>query len=76
MFRSGPASITIGGDAGGGGSDLEYQVFGALGYKITKNIALQGGWRYLDVDYRNNSSGFLYDVTVSGVAFGATFKFR
>ena len=70
------ASIAIGGDAGGGGSSLDYQVFGALGFKITKNIALQGGWRYLDVDYGNNNSGFLYDVTVSGVAFGATFNFR
>ena len=52
------------------------QSFSELGFKVKKNVILQAGWRYLDVHYRNNNPGFLYDVAQSGVAFGATIYFK
>jgi hypothetical protein len=54
----------------------DYQVLGVLGYKIKRSIILQADWRYLDVNYRNNDSGYLFDVAQSGGAVGATFYFK
>jgi hypothetical protein len=76
MLLSPKASVTIAGDAGGGGASPDYQVLGLLGFKVKKNVILQAGWRYLDVHYRNSGSGFLYDVAQSGVALGATIYFK
>ena len=76
MLLSPKASITIAGDAGGGGASPDYQVVGLLGFKVKKNIILQAGWRYLDVHYRNSGSGFLYDVAQSGAAVGAAIYFK
>jgi hypothetical protein len=76
MLLSPKASVTIAGDAGGGGASPDYQVVGLLGFKVKKNIILQAGWRYLDVHYRNSSSGYLYDVAQSGAAIGATIFFK
>jgi len=70
------ASIVILGDAGGGQAALDYQVAGLLNFKVKKNLSLFGGWRYFDVDYRNNSNLFLYNMTVSGVGLGAVFAFK
>jgi hypothetical protein len=72
MLLSPKASVTIAGDAGGGGASADYQVLGLLGFKVEKNVILQAGWRYLDVHYRNGGSGFLYDMAQSGATFGAT----
>lgn len=76
MILSPKASITILGDAGGGGASPDYQVAGLLGLKVKKNLTLQAGWRYLYVHYRNSSHLFLYDVAESGVGFGAIFHFK
>jgi hypothetical protein len=48
-------SVSIGGDVGGWntGSVLDYQIVGALGYRIKPAVVLQAGYRYLAVDYRN-----------------------
>jgi hypothetical protein len=76
LVLSPKASITVLGDAGGGQASQDYQVAGLLNFKVKKNITLFGGWRYLDVDYRNNSNLFLYNMTVSGVGLGAAFWFK
>ncbi|HTF63800.1 MAG TPA: hypothetical protein VK638_14005 [Edaphobacter sp.] len=76
MLLSPKASITIAGDAGGGGASPDYQVLGLLGFKVKNNVILQAGWRYLDVHYRNSGSAFLYDVAQSGAAIGATIYFK
>ena len=76
MPLSPKASITVLGDAGKGGALQDYQIAGLLNYKIKKNLTLFGGWRYLDVDYRNNNKLFLYNMTVSGVGLGAVFWFK
>jgi hypothetical protein len=68
--------VTIAGDVGGWGtgSQLEYQVVGALGYRIKPAVVLQVGYRYLDVDYR--SGGSIIDMATSGVIIGATFMLK
>jgi len=71
------AAITIAGDAGGGGSSLDYQVAGVLGYRICRLAVLDLGWRYLYVNYATNppKSG-LFDVHESGALLGVTFNLK
>lgn len=54
-------------DIGGFGvsSDLAWQVYAALGYKLTKRTTLELGYKYMAVDY--TSDGFTNDVRTSGV---------
>jgi hypothetical protein len=68
--------VTIAGDVGGwgAGSQLDYQIAGALGYRIKPSVVLQVGYRYLDVDYR--SGGSIIDMATSGVVIGATFTLK
>lgn len=68
------ASVTILGDAGGGGANLDYQVAGLLNYKIKPKWNLFGGWRYLDVDYQSSSA--VNDVNQSGLIFGITYVIK
>jgi len=71
------ASATIFGDAGGGSARLDYQVGGALGYKVSRRWVLLVGYRYLSVDYRpHGNAQFVYDVEMPGVAVGATFNIK
>jgi hypothetical protein len=68
--------VTVGGDVGGWGtgSQLDYQVAGALGYRIKTAWTLQAGYRYLAVNYR--SGGFLYNVFSPGALFGVTIDLK
>jgi hypothetical protein len=68
--------VTIGGDVGGwgAGSQLDYQFAGLLGFKLKPKLALQMGYRYLHVDYRNGST--IYDTTTSGALLGLSFKVK
>ena len=45
-----------------------------LNYQFKPKWTLQGGWRYLTVHYGNN--GDLFNGTIQGIAFGATYKFK
>jgi hypothetical protein len=76
LLLSPKVSISIIGDAGGGGANSDYEIAGLLGLKVKKNIELKAGWRYLDVDYRNSSNQYLYNVASSGLLLGATFNFK
>jgi hypothetical protein len=67
--------ITVLGDAGAGGANLDYHVLGALGYELKPRIIMQLGWRYLDVNYRSRSS-FVYDTATSGLIIGTTFNLK
>jgi len=69
------AAVTIAGDAGGGGANLDYQVIGLLTYQLTKHLGLGLGWRYLDVDYRQSNHQFIWDVAQSGALAGLYFNF-
>lgn len=66
--------LTILGDAGAGGANTDYQVAGLIGWKL-KKFTLQGGWRYLSVNYRP-TGGFVYDMNTSGLIFGATIPLK
>jgi len=69
--------VTIGGDVGGWGigSQIDYQAFGLLGYRIKPALVLQAGYRYLYFDY-HRSRGFLVDAATSGVLFGASITLK
>ncbi|MGA7915640.1 MAG: hypothetical protein WCA00_10425 [Candidatus Acidiferrales bacterium] len=69
--------VTIGGDVGGWGtgSQIDYQAFGLLGYRIKPAWALQAGYRYLYFDYRR-SSGISLDTATSGVLFGVSITLK
>ncbi len=68
------ASVDIFGDAGEGGATLDYQVGGILNYQVKPRFALQGGWRYLTVNYGNN--GNILNASIQGIVVGATYKFK
>ena len=67
--------VTVLGDAGAGGANLDYQVGAFLGYRIKPKIDLQAGWRYLAVNYRPKST-FVYDTETSGLLLGATINLK
>lgn len=68
-------NVTILGDAGAGGANLDYQLGAFLGYKVKRNINLQAGWRYLAVNYRPKST-FVYDMVTSGILIGAVINLK
>jgi hypothetical protein len=70
-------AINILGDVGGWdtGSQLEYQWGALLGYKIKPRLALQVGYRYLNVDY-HGSRGIVFNATTAGVLLGATLDLK
>jgi hypothetical protein len=69
-------TLTVLGDAGGGGANSDYQVAGLLGWKF-KKFTLQGGWRYMSVNYRPSGSvRFVYDMATSGLLFGVTIPLK
>jgi hypothetical protein len=71
------ASITVAGDAGGGGSQLDYQAVGVLGFRVARKMVLDLGYRYLYVNYRNNPpTSFLFDAHTSGALLGVTFNLK
>jgi hypothetical protein len=67
-------TFTVLGDAGSGGANLDYQIAGLLGWKF-KKFVLQGGWRYVSVNYRP-TSGFIYDMATSGLLMGVTIPLK
>jgi hypothetical protein len=71
------ASVTIAGDAGGGGSSLDYQVVGVLGLRVCKAAVLDLGWRYLYVNYLTNPpKSAVFDAHMSGALLGVTFNIK
>lgn len=70
-------SAIILGDAGGGSARSDYQVAGALGYKLNPKFVLVAGYRYLDVDYRPTGKPlFIYDVAMPGLVLGLTINVK
>jgi opacity protein-like surface antigen len=63
------------GDVGGFdvGSELTWQLIGAVGYRFNDSWDVRAGYRYLDVDYTNG--GFLYDVATRGFIVGVAYTF-
>jgi hypothetical protein len=66
-------SFTLAGDVGGwgAGAQMDYQILGALGFKLKPRVVMDVGWRYLFVNYR--SSNFVYEAAETGFVLGVTF---
>jgi len=69
-------TAAIQGDAGGWGvgSQLDYQMLGALSYRIKPRWALDAGWRYIYTDYRD--SQLHSRVAQSGVVIGMSYTIK
>lgn len=68
-------SFTGRGDIGAGDSDLVWNLSLLLNYSFTDNVALMGGYRWLDYDYDQGGGPdrFAYDVTYEGPAIALRF---
>jgi hypothetical protein len=73
----GNSAFYVEGGAGLGGftlgSDLFYEVSGAIGYQWTPAIGTALGYRLFDVDYEDD--GFVYDARQQGWQMGLTWAF-
>jgi hypothetical protein len=69
--------VTIAGDAGGwgAGSQLDYQIVGALGYNLSSKFTLSLAYRYLFVDYRSANDA-IYKTAMSGALIGVNYHFK
>lgn len=69
--------VSIGGDVGGWAhaAQIDYQIFGIVGYRIKPALALQVAYRYLYFDYRR-VSGVYFDAATSGVVAGVTITLK
>ena len=69
------ASITVAGDAGAGGSNLDYQALGLLNYNFTRHWGASVGWRYLYVNYRPTDHLFIFNTAMTGAVAGVSYNF-
>jgi outer membrane protein OmpA-like peptidoglycan-associated protein len=69
------AAMTVAGDAGAGGSNLDYQAVGLLNFNLNPKFGMALGWRYLYEDYRPTTNEFVYNPTMSGPVAGFSFNF-
>ncbi len=69
------ASVTLAGDAGAGGANLDYQMLALMNFNFTPKFGLAFGWRYLDVDYQPTTKQFVYDTITSGAIAGFGYNF-
>jgi hypothetical protein len=53
-------------DAGAGGSDLVWNAHAIIDYRLGKWVAILGGYRHLDFDYKNINNGIEVDMSMSG----------
>ena len=69
------ASITVSGDAGAGGANLDYQALGLLNYNFTPKWGAAVGWRYLYVNYRPTDHLFIFNTAMTGLIAGVSYSF-
>jgi len=60
-------------DIGAGGSDLVWNAYALIDYRLGKWAAVFAGYRHLDYDYESNDAGIKYDMSMSGPV--AAFRF-
>jgi opacity protein-like surface antigen len=59
----------------GVGSELTWQLEALADWKVSERVSLQLGYRYIDMDYEDDDSGFVYDMVNQGPQAGVTFHF-
>lgn len=57
----------------GAGSDLDWDLFGGVGYELTDRFSLVAGYRGIGVDYDDDD--LLFDMTIHGPLIGGSLKF-
>jgi hypothetical protein len=57
------------------GSDIAVGAYGALGCQITRNLFSEVGFRYLYEDFRDESVGYLYQISFYGPQITAGLRF-
>ena len=57
------------------GSDIAFQAYGGLGCELTRNIFSEVGYRYLYDDFRDESVGYLYQLSTRGVQLKVGLRF-
>jgi hypothetical protein len=71
--------FTVLGDAGGwgGGAQLDWQLVGAVGLRLTPKWMLDAGYRYLYADYLSgNARNFVLQTAMSGALLGVTYTLK
>jgi opacity protein-like surface antigen len=63
------------GDIGGFGvsSDFAWELMGTVNYRINDRTSVSVGYRYYDVDYKDD--GFVFDAAQYGPIIGSSFRF-
>lgn len=54
-------------------ADIDWDLFGGVGYEFSDRFSLVAGYRGLGVDYSND--GFVFDVIEHGPILGGVFRF-
>jgi hypothetical protein len=69
--------LTTESDVGGFGigSDIAVQVYGGLGCQLTRNLFSEVGYRYLYDDFRDESVGYLYELSTHGAQITVGLRF-
>jgi len=57
----------------GVGSELTWNLYGAIGTRVSESITMEVGYRYLYTDY--GSGAFQYDAAMKGVFIGTRIAF-
>jgi hypothetical protein len=57
------------------GSDIAFQAYGGLGCELTRNIFSEVGYRFLYDDFRDESVGYLYQLSTRGVQLKVGLRF-
>ena len=68
-------TFTVSGDIGGFGvgSELSWQAFAGVEWRVSDRVSLNAGWMILAIDSEKGLSDF--DLTMSGPSIGATIRF-
>jgi hypothetical protein len=69
--------LNLRGDVGGFGVGSDFSWFAAAvaGFRVSRSISLDFGYRVYDMDYESANELRRLDATLAGFAFGATFQF-
>jgi len=69
--------VNLRGDVGGfgAGSDFSWFLSAVGGYRVSRLISLDFGYRIWDLDFESDNDLKTLDVTLAGFAFGLTFHF-
>jgi len=70
-------TVQLRGDIGGfgAGSRFSSQELAGVAYEVSRHFTFRGGYRHLDVDFRQDSNGFIYDVGMGGPILGVSYRF-